>query len=101
MAQKLNQIIAIEKGAKKNRVYSANTELHKNAQKSDLYFFLEKRIMGNMFPKLSLKMLLLASILLITGCLINALVGNPVNIWFLGIGLLVLIYSTAMLFFKK
>jgi hypothetical protein len=54
-----------------------------------------------MFPKLSLKMLLLASILLVSGCLVNALVGNPVNLWYLGIGLLVLIYSTAMLLFKK
>jgi hypothetical protein len=41
MAQKLNQIIAIEKGAK-NRVYSAITELHKNSQKSDLYYGFNK-----------------------------------------------------------
>ena len=41
MAQKLNQIIAIEKGAK-NRVYSAITELHKNAQKNDLYYGFNK-----------------------------------------------------------
>lgn len=41
MANKLNQIIAIEKGAK-NRIYSAITELHKNAQKSDLYYGFSK-----------------------------------------------------------
>ncbi|MBS1792910.1 MAG: hypothetical protein JSS81_03600 [Acidobacteria bacterium] len=41
MAQKLNQIIAIEKGAK-NRLYSAITELHKNAQKADLYYGFSK-----------------------------------------------------------
>lgn len=38
---KLNQIIAIEKGAK-NRVYAAITELHKNAQKQDLYYGFSK-----------------------------------------------------------
>lgn len=41
MATKLNQIIAIEKGAK-NRVYSTITELHKNAQKADLYYGFNK-----------------------------------------------------------
>ena len=41
MAQKLNQIIAIEKGAK-NRLYSAITDLHKNAQKADLYYGFSK-----------------------------------------------------------
>ena len=55
----------------------------------------------NMFPRLSLKMLLLSSILLTSGCLVNALVGNAVNLWFLGIGLVVLIFSTAMLLFRK
>lgn len=38
---KLNQCIAIEKGAK-NRVYSAITELHKNAQKPELYYGFSK-----------------------------------------------------------
>lgn len=41
MTAKLNQVIAIEKGAK-NRLYSAITELHKNAQKSDLYYGFSK-----------------------------------------------------------
>ena len=41
MPQKLNQVIAIEKGAK-NRLYSAITELHKNAQKADLYYGFSK-----------------------------------------------------------
>jgi hypothetical protein len=38
---KLNQIIAIEKGTK-NRVYAAITELHKSAQKPDLYYGFSK-----------------------------------------------------------
>jgi hypothetical protein len=41
MSAKLNQVIAIEKGAK-NRLYSAITELHKNAQKADLYYGFSK-----------------------------------------------------------
>jgi hypothetical protein len=41
MTTKLNQVIAIEKGAK-NRIYSAITELHKNAQKADLYYGFNK-----------------------------------------------------------
>lgn len=41
MTAKLNQIIAIEKGAK-NRLYSAITELHKNAQKADLFYGFSK-----------------------------------------------------------
>lgn len=41
MTSKLNQIIDIEKGAK-NRIYSAITELHKNAQKADLYYGFSK-----------------------------------------------------------
>lgn len=41
MKAKLNQVIAIEKGAK-NRLYAAITELHKNAQKSDLYYGFNK-----------------------------------------------------------
>ena len=41
MTNKLNQVIAIEKGAK-NRLYAAITELHKNAQKADLYYGFNK-----------------------------------------------------------
>ncbi len=41
MATKLNQVIAIEKGVK-NRIHSAITELHKNAQKADLYYGFNK-----------------------------------------------------------
>ncbi len=41
MTNKLNQVIAIEKGAK-TRLYSAITELHKNAQKTDLYYGFNK-----------------------------------------------------------
>ncbi len=41
MKAKLNQVIAIEKGAK-NRLYAAITELHKNAQKPDLYYGFNK-----------------------------------------------------------
>jgi hypothetical protein len=41
MKAKLNQVIAIEKGAK-NRLYAAITELHKNAQKPDLYYGFSK-----------------------------------------------------------
>jgi hypothetical protein len=41
MTTKLNQVIAIEKGAK-NRIYAAITELHKNAQKADLYYGFNK-----------------------------------------------------------
>jgi hypothetical protein len=41
MSVKLNQVIAIEKGAK-NRIYSAITELHKNSQKPDLYYGFNK-----------------------------------------------------------
>ena len=41
MTAKLNQVIAIEKGAK-NRLYSAITELHKNAQKADLFYGFSK-----------------------------------------------------------
>lgn len=41
MSAKLNQVIAIEKGAK-NRIYSAITELHKNSQKPDLYYGFNK-----------------------------------------------------------
>lgn len=39
--QKLNQVIAIEKGVK-GRTYAAITELHKNAQKPDLYYGFNK-----------------------------------------------------------
>lgn len=38
---KLNQVIAIEKGAKA-RIYGAITELHKDAQKPDLYYGFNK-----------------------------------------------------------
>ncbi|MEZ5425761.1 MAG: hypothetical protein R2747_05815 [Pyrinomonadaceae bacterium] len=41
MAKKLNQIIAIEKGAK-NRIYSKITDLHKQAQKADQYYGFNK-----------------------------------------------------------
>jgi hypothetical protein len=41
MTTKLNQVIAIEKGAK-NRLYSAITELHKNAQKAELFYGFSK-----------------------------------------------------------
>lgn len=41
MTAKLNQIIAIEKGAK-NRIYSKITELHKQAQKADLFYGFHK-----------------------------------------------------------
>jgi hypothetical protein len=36
MSQKLNQIVAIEKGVK-SRVYGEITEMHKAAQKPDLF----------------------------------------------------------------
>lgn len=41
MTAKLNQVIAIEKGAK-NRIYSAFTELHKSSLKTELYYGFNK-----------------------------------------------------------
>ena len=41
MSLKLNQVIAIEKGAK-TRLYAAITELHKQAQKSECYYGFSK-----------------------------------------------------------
>lgn len=62
MTQKLNQVIAIEKGAK-NRLYSAITELHKNAQKPDLYYgfsktYESKEEGGEQFPPEQKKVIL-------------------------------------------
>lgn len=62
MTQKLNQVIAIEKGAK-NRLYSAITELHKNAQKPDLYYgfsktYESKEEGGEQFPPEQKKVLM-------------------------------------------
>jgi LPXTG-motif cell wall-anchored protein len=46
-------------------------------------------------------MLLVSGLLLVIGSLINHLSGNEVNLWYLGFGLLMLIFSTAMLLFYK
>ena len=64
MTAKLNQVIAIEKGAK-NRIYSAITELHKNAQKADLYYGFSKTYEpkeegGEQFPPEQKKVLMRA-----------------------------------------
>ncbi len=48
MTAKLNQVIAIEKGAK-NRLYSAITELHKNAQKFTSIMVSTNQTNGNDF----------------------------------------------------
>lgn len=61
---KLNQVIAIEKGAK-TRIYGAITELHKNAQKSDMYYGFNKNyepkdVNGEQYPPESKKVMLRA-----------------------------------------
>lgn len=62
---KLNQVIAIEKGAK-TRIYGAITELHKNAQKPELYYGFNKQYEpkdagGEQFPPESKKVTLRAT----------------------------------------
>src|SRR5438445_12843059 len=62
---KLNQVIAIEKGSK-TRIYSAITELHKNAQKPELYYGFNKNYEpkdadGEQYPPESKKVMLRAS----------------------------------------
>ncbi|HRH40361.1 MAG TPA: hypothetical protein PKY82_01865 [Pyrinomonadaceae bacterium] len=54
-----------------------------------------------MFPRYSLWMVFTSGALMIAGCLVNYFTGNQVNIWLLGLGLLLLIYGTAMLLFYK
>ncbi|MGI8555644.1 MAG: hypothetical protein ACR2LT_04735 [Pyrinomonadaceae bacterium] len=54
-----------------------------------------------MFPKSSFIMMLVAGLMLVAAMAINFFSDHEVNKYYLGIGLLLVIFSTAMLLFKK
>jgi len=54
-----------------------------------------------MFPKSSLIMVLVASLMLLAACLINYFNDKEINNWYLGIGIVLFIFSTAMFIFKR
>ncbi len=46
-------------------------------------------------------MVLVAALMLLTACLLNKISGSPVNSLYLGLGVVLVIFSSAMLIFKK
>ncbi len=46
-------------------------------------------------------MVLVAALLLLTACLLNKISGTEVNLLYLGLGVVLVIFSSAMLIFKK
>ncbi|MGI9035865.1 MAG: hypothetical protein ACR2GD_07475 [Pyrinomonadaceae bacterium] len=54
-----------------------------------------------MFPKSSFVMMLVAGLMLVAAMAINFFSSNEVNMYYLGLGLILVIFSSAMLMFKK
>ncbi|MGI8493699.1 MAG: hypothetical protein ACR2L1_00085 [Pyrinomonadaceae bacterium] len=57
--------------------------------------------MKNMFPKSASIMLLVAGLMLLLACLIDKWRGAEVNTFYLGFGVVAVIFSTTLLIFKK
>jgi hypothetical protein len=54
-----------------------------------------------MFPKSAVIMVLVAALMLLTATAIDAFSGRQINQLYLGLGVVLIIFSTAMLLFKR
>lgn len=84
--------------------YKNNIEFKNNFENTSARFFtagFRHLIIKIMFPKSASIMLLVAGLMLLLACLIDKLRGVEVNTFYLGFGAAAVIFSTAMLIFRK